>query len=112
MPVCFAVVGQTLYSVVDRKPKVGNPWRLKRLRNLAENPRAAVVVDRYAEDWSQLGYVLVRGRARLLASGPEHAEAVASLREKYPQYRAMELEGRPVIAVAMERVRTWGQLLA
>jgi hypothetical protein len=39
-----------------------------------------------------------------------HAEAVALLRERYPQYRDMALEQAPLIAVMPERVRSWGAL--
>jgi nitroimidazol reductase NimA-like FMN-containing flavoprotein (pyridoxamine 5'-phosphate oxidase superfamily) len=62
------------------------------------------------DDWSRLGFVLVRGRARILANGDEHRRAIDSLREKYVQYRAMALEERPVIAIDIERVTSWGQL--
>jgi len=68
------------------------------------------VFDRYDEDWTRLAWVLVRGTAAVLAYGPEHAGALAALREKYPQYRAMALEDRPVIRVIVERVSSWGDL--
>ncbi len=110
VPICFAVADRTLYSVIDWKPKRGEPGSLRRVRNIRENDRVAVVADRYDEDWSRLGYVLIRGGARLLEAGAEHHAAVALLREKYPQYQAMVLEDRPVIAVAIERVAAWGRL--
>jgi PPOX class probable F420-dependent enzyme len=111
IPICFALVGETLYVVIDQKPKRGDPRRLRRLRNIAENPRVAIVVDVYDDaDWSRLGFVLVRGPARVLAAGAEHTRAVAALREKYVQYRTMALDERPVIAAQIERVTTWGQL--
>jgi PPOX class probable F420-dependent enzyme len=111
VPVCFCLVGQTLYVAIDEKPKRGDPMMLRRLRNIAENGRVAVVVDRYDDgDWSRLGFVLVRGVARVLTGGAEHALAVASLRAKYVQYLTMALEERPVIAADIERVTTWGRL--
>jgi PPOX class probable F420-dependent enzyme len=110
-PICFALVGETLYVAIDEKPKRGDPRRLRRLRNIAENARVAIVVDIYDDDdWSRLGFVLVRGPGRVLAAGAEHARAVAALREKYVQYRTMALDERPVIAAQIERVTTWGQL--
>ena len=110
VPICFVVKRMTLYSVIDRKPKRVPALRLRRLRNLAENPHVAVVVDRYSDDWTQLNWVLVQGTARLLESGPEHTAALRSLRAKYPQYRPMDLGNRPVIAVDIKRASRWGRL--
>lgn len=110
VPICFAVRGEVLYTVIDRKPKRSPPERLRRVRNLLQNPRAAVVVNTYAEDWSQLGHVLLEGSTRILTSGPEHTLALQLLREKYEQYRAMALEDRPVIAVWIARASHWGKL--
>ena len=112
VPVCFAVLGQTLYSAIDEKPKRGEPNTLRRVRNVLANPQASLVADVYDDaDWTHLGFVLVSGRARLLApGGDEHARAVARLRQRYAQYRAMALDQRPVLALDVERVTTWGRL--
>jgi PPOX class probable F420-dependent enzyme len=109
VPVCFALAAQTLYITIDRKPK-GDARRLKRLRNIAENPRAAVVVDRYDEDWRRLGWVLLRGRAEILGAGAEHDRAQALLKERYPQLAAMDIAELPVIALRLERTASWGDL--
>jgi PPOX class probable F420-dependent enzyme len=111
VPVCFALGEDTLYITIDEKPK-GNPRRLKRLRNILDNPRAAFVGDRYADDWSRLGWVMLRGAAEILdtANGPEHGRAQALLRARYPQYRTMALDALPVIAIRIERVTSWGDL--
>jgi PPOX class probable F420-dependent enzyme len=111
VPICFALVGERLYVSIDEKPKHAAPMRLRRVRNIAENPQVAVVADVYDDDdWTRLGFVLVRGRARILTDGDEHRRAIDSLRERYAQYRAMALEERPVIAIDIERVTSWGQL--
>ncbi|HUN53069.1 MAG TPA: TIGR03668 family PPOX class F420-dependent oxidoreductase [Candidatus Sulfotelmatobacter sp.] len=110
VPVCFALAEGTLYITVDEKPKSGRP--LKRLGNIAENPAVAVSVDRYDDDWSRLGWVLLRGRAEILAEGAEHDAAQALLRARYPQLAAMRLAPHPVIAVRIERVTSWGNLAA
>jgi coenzyme F420-0:L-glutamate ligase/coenzyme F420-1:gamma-L-glutamate ligase len=110
VPICFALAGDALYTVIDHKPKLGTPRQLRRVQNLLENPRAAVVVDVYDEDWSRLGYVLLKGSARVIDTGAEHSAALEALREKYPQYWTMELDNRPVIAIAIERVVAWGSL--
>jgi PPOX class probable F420-dependent enzyme len=110
VPVCFALVDQTVYSAIDDKPKSGRP--LRRIRNVLDNPRAVVVADVYDDrDWSRLGFVLLHGAARLIEpSTPEHALAVAELRARYAQYTSMALELRPVLAIDVQRVTTWGQL--
>jgi PPOX class probable F420-dependent enzyme len=112
VPICFALLGDTIYVAIDEKPKTENIWKLRRLRNIAENPRVAIVVDAYDDtDWSRLGFVLVRARARVLARpDEEHARAVTALRERYAQYRGMALEGRPVLAMDVEAVTSWGRL--
>jgi len=110
VPVCYAVADDTIYTPIDEKPKkLGRT--LRRVRNIEETGRAALVVDRYDEDWTQLGWVLLRGRAELLAPGsPEQARAVGLLRQRYPQYRTMRLETQPMIALRVERVSVWGKL--
>jgi PPOX class probable F420-dependent enzyme len=109
VPVCFVVSDGALYITIDQKPK-GDPRGLKRLRNIIQNPVAAFVADRYDEAWTRLGWVMLRGPAEILDEGDEHDRAQALLRLRYPQYRAMALEGLPVIAVRIERVTSWGNL--
>ena len=109
VPVCFAVSDGVLYITIDQKPK-GDPRTLKRLKNIIENPVAAFVADRYDEDWTRLGWVVLRGPAAILAEGAEHDGAQALLRSRYPQYWEMELAGLPVIAVRIDRVTSWGNL--
>lgn len=109
VPVCYALSGSSLYITVDEKPK-RRDIPLKRLRNIAENPAVAVVVDRYDEDWAQLGWVMLRGRAETLYRGAEHTEAQVLLRVRYPQLIAMDLTPLPVIALRVERVTSWGDL--
>jgi PPOX class probable F420-dependent enzyme len=110
VPVCFALHENAVYVTIDQKPK-GEPRSLKRLRNIAENPAVALVVDRYDEDWSRLGWVMLRGQAQILDNGAEHDLAQDLLRSRYPQYRLMQLAELPVIAIRIERVASWGGLL-
>jgi PPOX class probable F420-dependent enzyme len=111
VPVCFACTDSTLYITIDAKPK-GNVAGLKRLRNILANPVAAFVADHYDEDWSRLGWVMLRGGAEILESGAEHDRAQTLLRARYPQYRTMRIEALPVIALRVARVVTWGNLSA
>ena len=112
VPVCYALAGDDFYVTIDEKPKRAGLRAMKRLRNIGENPNVAVVVDRYDDDWVRLAWVMLRGRAEILAGGDEHDHAQAALRERYPQYRAMRLEPLPVIALRIGRVNAWGALVA
>ena len=110
VPVCFAIADGRCYIAIDEKPKRAAPSRLKRLRNIAANPSVALVADRYDDDWSRLGYLLLEGRARVLEEGVEHTQALGLLRKRYVPYRSMALEQRPVIAIDIERAVSWGDL--
>jgi PPOX class probable F420-dependent enzyme len=109
VPVCYAIVGDSLYITIDEKPK-RTDVPLKRLRNISENPQIAVTMDRWDEDWSRLAWVMLHGRAEVLADGAEHDLAQARLRERYPQYRTMDLAPLPVIAMRIARATAWGHL--
>jgi PPOX class probable F420-dependent enzyme len=109
VPVCFALAEAALYITIDEKPK-RRDRPTKRVRNILENPRAAFVVDRWDEDWTRLGWVMLRGAAEILETGAEHAAAQALLREKYAQYRTMKLADLPVIALRIAHVASWGDL--
>jgi coenzyme F420-0:L-glutamate ligase/coenzyme F420-1:gamma-L-glutamate ligase len=111
VPVCFAYRTGTIYIALDEKPKDVPPDRLKRVRNILENPDITLVADRYEENWSHLAFVMVRGRAELLEPGAdEHGAAVRLLRGKYHQYERMRIEVHPVIAIRAESVASWGTL--
>jgi len=110
VPVCFGLAQDTLYITIDRKPKRDSGRPLKRLSNIAQNPRAAIVFDRYDEDWRRLAWVMLHGRVDMLADGSEHDAAQALLRARYPQLGAMAIDALPVIALRVERVASWGAL--
>jgi PPOX class probable F420-dependent enzyme len=106
VPVCFAIGTDALYTALDEKPK--STPNVQRVRNIRENPHVCFVADCYDEDWSKLGWVIIRGRAEILDAGDEYRRACSLLRERYPQYAMMRLS--PVIAVRIMRARAWGDL--
>ena len=108
IPVCFATLGQFIYSVLDQKPKRAPLTQLRRVRNIQANPQVTLLVDHYEEDWSRLRYILVAGRAELLLEGEERIAAIALLRDKYPQYRGMDIDQNPVIKITATKVVSWG----
>jgi len=107
VPVCFAAHNGRLYIAIDEKPKRGAPGDLRRVRNVRANPAVCLVVDDYDEDWSRLAWMQVRGEAALVEDPGERSEALAALRERYPQYRAMALEGRPLLRIIPLQVIGW-----
>jgi len=110
VPVCYALDDEAIYFVADAKPKRRPARELKRLANLRANPRAALVVDDWDEDWTRLAWVLVRGPAGIVEDQGLHAGALARLRARYPQYRAMSLEdpvAHPIVRIAPLSVTAW-----
>ncbi|MFB6119790.1 MAG: TIGR03668 family PPOX class F420-dependent oxidoreductase [Halobacteriaceae archaeon] len=111
VPVCFAFVDERIVSPVDEKPKAAAPDSLRRVRDVRENPRVSLVVDRYAEDWAELGWVQVRGTAAVVNPDESaHGTAVSALREKYDQYADHALDARPLLRIDPGHVVSWGRL--
>ena len=104
VPVTFAIRGDTVFFAVDAKPK--RTADLKRLRNIAANPSASLLVDHYEADWSALWWVRVDGSARVLSDGAEADHAIDLLVDKYEQYRADRPQG-PVVAISIDRISGW-----
>jgi PPOX class probable F420-dependent enzyme len=109
VPVCYALDEETgrLYSPVDAKPK--RTRNLRRLRNIADNPRASLLVDRWDEDWSRLAWVMAEGRAEVVPPGDELARGTDLLFARYAQYRAMGLDRRSgtLVRLVPDRWLVW-----
>jgi PPOX class probable F420-dependent enzyme len=116
VPVTFALDGDRIYTVVDAKPKT--TVNLRRLRNIAADPRVAVLADHYEGDWSRLWWARADGLAEILAQpaagqppGTTGRQAglagpLALLAARYPQYRADPPAG-PLIRIQVERWTGW-----
>jgi PPOX class probable F420-dependent enzyme len=102
--VTFAIEGDTVYTAVDQKRKSGT--NLKRLRNVAENPRVTMLADEYSDDWDTLWWVRADGRAAILADQRQMAAPLRLLADRYRQYREAPPTG-PVLAVTVERWSGW-----
>ncbi|HTB17721.1 MAG TPA: TIGR03668 family PPOX class F420-dependent oxidoreductase [Bryobacteraceae bacterium] len=113
VPICFAYDGKLLYTAIDRKPKRVTGERLVRLRNIRAVPRIALLIDQYDDDWTQLWYVLIRGKAKLIpkSAHKEHAWAIEKLRAKYPQYvQGMLADDAPIIRITPKQATVWGKI--
>ncbi len=108
-PVVFQIVGEAIYIAIDEKPKT--TLRLRRLTNIESNPRFALLIDHYDDDWGALWWILLRGPADVLWPSQwdesEAATALSALRAKYPQYESMALEERPLLKLTPERITQW-----
>lgn len=105
VPIVFALAGDTIYNAVDRKPK--RTTALRRLDNVRENPRAAVLAEHYDEDWTKLWWVRAEGAARVIeADGTEGAAALELLAARYETYRRERPPG-PLLAIDVTRWSGW-----
>jgi PPOX class probable F420-dependent enzyme len=112
VPICFAYDGKVFYTAIDQKPKRVPAERLKRLRNMLAVPEVALLIDQYNEDWTQLWYILIRGKAKLLPMRrhKERGWALCKLRAKYPQYTTRMLpDSAPIIRIVPNRAAFWGK---
>lgn len=132
VPICYAILetahsnrdddsGLRIVSSIDEKPKSSRT--LQRVRDIRANPRVALLVDHYREDWSRLAWVQVRGRSRVVSSEPDedvdtstsiptsvHDDGVTVLESKYDQYVDHDLDERPILEIRVDRVLSWGAL--
>jgi PPOX class probable F420-dependent enzyme len=103
LPVTFAVAEGRIWSAIDQKPK--RAGELARVRFLRRDPRAALTVDRYSDDWEELAWVQVLGSVAILEVG-EGTAGMEALSEKYEQYREEAPPG-PLLALRPDRYLCW-----
>ncbi len=104
VPVVFALVEDTLYSAVDAKPK--RSPRLQRLVNVRAEPRCALLVDHYDDDWSRLWWVRADGTGTVVDEPPTAHPGLEALVERHAQYRDAR-PGGPLLVVTVERWSGW-----
>jgi PPOX class probable F420-dependent enzyme len=106
VPVCFVVVDDAVWTPIDEKPKaVDDPRRLARVSDIERDPRVTLLVDRWSEDWSELGWLRLEGQGAVVEIADP--AIVDALREKYRQYADHHLESRPMIRITIERFSGW-----
>ena len=86
VPVVFAVLEGEIVSPIDHKPKTGEV--MARVKNLAKDDRVTLLLDHWDEDWPQIGWVMVRGRATVDPEAP--MSLMRALNARYPQYETDE----------------------
>jgi PPOX class probable F420-dependent enzyme len=103
LPVTFVVAGEAIYSAIDKKPKRSN--EPARVRYLRRRPEAALTVDHYDDDWTQLAWVQLLGRVEVLDAA-EDAPGMEALVAKYEPYRDEPPPG-PLLRLVPERALHW-----
>jgi len=99
----ISVAGDIVYTAVDDKPKRSRD--LRRTANIRATGVACLLVDHYDEDWSQLWWVRLDGRARVVDDVAEAARAAEALCAKYHQYDRPPTG--PVLALDVKRWQGW-----
>jgi len=100
VPVTFAVDGETVFTMIDSKPKTTTA--LQRLANIEANPAVSLLTHHYEDDWSQLWWVRVDGEATI----SDDRAPCRLLQDKYQQYRDNPPDG-PTIVIAISDVTWW-----
>ena len=104
VPVVFAVVGDLAYTAVDDKPKRSS--RLQRLANLRHEPRCALLVDHYEDDWSRLWWVRADGVGAVLDAPAEDHPGLVALTQRHWQYQRTAPSG-PLVEITIGRWSGW-----
>ncbi|MDQ3847832.1 MAG: TIGR03668 family PPOX class F420-dependent oxidoreductase [Thermoproteota archaeon] len=109
VPVVFVFDGFHFFIPLDEKGKTTKPAKLKRIRNIQQNPNVALLIDKYSEDWPELAFVMIQGRASIANKIDENIEvrkAYRMLTTKYIQYQRVGI-GQMCIMIRPEHVIYW-----
>jgi len=114
VPVVFVFDGNCLIIPIDEKRKTVKPEKLKRVKNIKENPNVALLIDEYNEDWTKLYFIIIHGKASIIGGKKKLDQnemsflkkAHKSLRNKYPQYKKIGV-GEHVIMIMPQKVIAW-----
>jgi PPOX class probable F420-dependent enzyme len=101
VPIVHAVVENTILFAIDQKPKSGRP--LRRLLNIAADPRVTVLFDHRTADWGELWWVRADGTATIRDERPDVADV---LEARHPRYRSEPPPG-PWVVIEVERWSGW-----
>ena len=116
IPVVFVFCNDLFYLPIDHKSKRARPEKLKRVRNIQQNSNVALLIDRYSENWKELFYILIQGKASILGNKymTNHEKSLSHdfhilLREKYKQYEKIGV-GEYIIMIKPQKAVTWSNV--
>jgi PPOX class probable F420-dependent enzyme len=111
VPICFVLLADALWTPLDDKPKAVTDVRdLARVRDILARPDVTVLVDRWSEDWTELAWLRISGRAQLVEPADVPAEVRTGLRTKHPQYRDHDLGVRPALRIEIVTTAGWSAI--
>jgi len=102
--ITFATVESAIVTMIDHKPKT--TMRLQRLANIDAEPRVALLVDEWSEDWTRLAWARFDGVAEIHREDTVWMAAREALAARYLQYRDQPPEG-PAIVITVEKITFW-----
>jgi PPOX class probable F420-dependent enzyme len=109
VPVVFVFDGNNFFIPVDEKRKAAKPGKLKRIRNIQDNPNVALLIDEYSEDWTKLAFIMIEGKASVankIEGNIQVREAYNKLMTKYIQYQKVGI-GEVCIIITPKKVVSW-----
>lgn len=109
VPVVFVFDGNHFFIPVDEKRKTTKPEKLKRIRNIQDNPNVTLLIDEYSEDWTKLAFVMIQGKASVATKEEGNIqvrEAYKKLMTKYLQYQKVSV-GEMCIIISPKKVASW-----
>jgi PPOX class probable F420-dependent enzyme len=109
VPVVFVFDGNHFFIPLDEKRKTAKPEKLKRIRNIQDNPNVALLIDEYSEDWTKLAFVMIQGKASVASKTEGNIqvrEAYKKLITKYIQYQKVGV-GEMCIIITPKKVASW-----
>ncbi len=109
VPVVFVFDGNHFFIPLDEKRKTAKPEKLKRIRNIQDNPNVTLLIDEYSEDWTKLAFVMIQGKASVATKEEGNIqvrEAYKKLMTKYLQYQKVSV-GEMCIIITPKKVASW-----
>jgi len=112
IPVVFVFDNDCYFIPIDEKTKRSRPEKLKRAKNIQQNPNVALLIDEYNEDWKKLYFIMIQGKASIVGKELGQNEmlllekAHKLLSDKYFQYQKIGI-GEYVIMIIPQKVITW-----
>ena len=109
VPVVFVFDGNHFFIPVDEKRKTSKPEKLKRIRNIQDNPNVTLLIDEYSEDWTKLAFVMIQGKASVATKEEGNIqvrEAYKKLMTKYLQYQKVRV-GEMCIIITPKKIASW-----
>lgn len=112
-PVVFIVLQNRIFIPLDDKPKTIDVKELRRVKNIEENPKVSFLVDHYDEDWTNLWFVMIIGRATLVQMNGRNKRTAKEIMnihnmflKKYSQYAKIGI-GNIYIKIGIEKTICW-----